>query len=135
MWARKRRMPTCGCCFGKRCTGYIRKEHLEKSGMSRHIAPRRSSRTCFFFFFFFFFERFVTKGNEKADELAEDEALLDGREMAQIRANTVQRDEKRFTRPGSTLPAFTVRYRSARTVKNSSRSRKKGGPCDQKHGS
>ena len=32
----------------------------------------------------------VTEGNERADELARDGAMLDGRDMAQIRASTVQ---------------------------------------------
>ena len=36
------------------------------------------------------FERFVSEGNEKADDLAKDEAMLDRGEMAQIRASTVQ---------------------------------------------
>ena len=36
------------------------------------------------------FERFVTEGNERADELAKDGAMLDGGEMAQKRASTVQ---------------------------------------------
>ena len=36
------------------------------------------------------FEHFVTNGNEGADEMAKVEALLDGGDMAQIRASTVQ---------------------------------------------
>ena len=36
------------------------------------------------------FERFVAGGNEKTDELAEDEAMLDRGEMAQTRASTFQ---------------------------------------------
>ena len=36
------------------------------------------------------FESFVTQGNERADELAKDEAIWDGGEMAQIRASTVK---------------------------------------------
>ena len=35
------------------------------------------------------FDQFATEGNEKADEL-EDVAMLDGGDMAQIRASTVQ---------------------------------------------
>ena len=35
-------------------------------------------------------ERFVTEGNERADEMARDGATLDGGEMAQMRATTVQ---------------------------------------------
>ena len=36
------------------------------------------------------FERFVSERNEKADELAKDEAMLDRSEMSQIRASTVE---------------------------------------------
>ena len=36
------------------------------------------------------FERFVAGVNEKADELAKGEAMLDRGEMAQIRASTIQ---------------------------------------------
>ena len=36
------------------------------------------------------FERFVTEGNERVDKRAKDGAMLDGGEMAQIRASTVQ---------------------------------------------
>ena len=36
------------------------------------------------------FDRLVTEGNERADELARDGALLDGGDVAQIRASTVQ---------------------------------------------
>ena len=36
------------------------------------------------------FGKCVTEGNEKADELAGDGAMLDGGETAQIRASTVQ---------------------------------------------
>ena len=36
------------------------------------------------------FERFVTEGNERTDEVATDGAMLDGGEMAMIRASAVQ---------------------------------------------
>ena len=36
------------------------------------------------------FEKFVTEGNANADEVAKDGAMLDGGEVAQIRASTVQ---------------------------------------------
>ena len=64
------------------------------------------------------FENFVTEDNEKADELAKDGAMLDGGEMAQIRASTVQRRKKRrFTRHCRTQLAFTVWWRNGTTVK------------------
>ena len=36
------------------------------------------------------FERFITEGNEKADEPAKEGAMLDGGVMAQVRASAVQ---------------------------------------------
>ena len=40
------------------------------------------------------FERFVTEGNEKADELAKAGAMLDEGFMAEARAETVQQDRE-----------------------------------------
>ena len=37
-----------------------------------------------------FFEKSITEGNEKADGLANNGAMMDGGLMAQIRASTVQ---------------------------------------------
>ena len=42
------------------------------------------------------FERSVTEGIERADGLAKDGAMLDGGEMAQLRASTVQRREEEY---------------------------------------
>ena len=36
------------------------------------------------------FEQFITEGNEKANELANDGAMMDGGEMAKMRTSTVQ---------------------------------------------
>ena len=41
-----------------------------------------------------FFEQFVTEGNEKADELATNEVIMDGGDMAQIRASTGQQNRE-----------------------------------------
>ena len=38
------------------------------------------------------FESFITEGNDKADELAKEGAMMDGGGMAQIRASTVQKE-------------------------------------------
>ena len=38
------------------------------------------------------FEKFITEGNEKADELAKEGAMLDGGAMTQVRAITVQQE-------------------------------------------
>ena len=40
------------------------------------------------------FEHFVTDGNEGADEMAKVEAMLDGGDMEQIRASTVQAENR-----------------------------------------
>ena len=41
-----------------------------------------------------FFEHFVTEGNEKADELATNGVIMDGGDMAQIRASTGQQNRE-----------------------------------------
>ena len=41
-----------------------------------------------------FFEKFITEGNEKADELAKEGAMVDGGLMAQVRASTVQQERE-----------------------------------------
>ena len=68
------------------------------------------------------FEKFVTDGNEKADELAKAAATLDEGFMAQERAKTVQQERAKCTQP-----AFTLWWRNGKTVKNSRRSQKKSG--------
>ena len=40
------------------------------------------------------FKKLVTEENESADELVKDGAMLDGCEMSQIRANTVQQKKR-----------------------------------------
>ena len=56
------------------------------------------------------FVKFVTGGNEKADELAKAGATLDEGFMAQARAKTFQQErEKKCLQPCSMQPAFTVR--------------------------
>ena len=62
-------------------------------------------------------EKFVTEGNEKADELAKEGAMLD---------EGSGRNEKRCTQLCSVQPAFTVWWSNGKIVKNSRRSRKKG---------
>ena len=71
------------------------------------------------------FEKFVTEGNEKADGLAKGGAALNEGVMAESRAKTVQHErEKRCMQPCSMQPAFTVWWKTGRTVKSSSRSQK-----------
>ena len=54
------------------------------------------------------FEKFVTDGNEKADELAQAGAILDKGFMAEMRATTVQQErEKKCMQPCSMRPVFT----------------------------
>ena len=64
------------------------------------------------------FDKFVTEGNEKADELAEVGAMLDEGFMAEVRAKTVQQKiEKKCSQPYSMQPAFTVWWKNGRLVK------------------
>ena len=69
------------------------------------------------------FEKFVTWGNEKADELAKAGAMLDEELTAEAKAETVQH-EKRCMRPCSTQRAFTVWLKRRKVVKSSSRRQK-----------
>ena len=74
------------------------------------------------------FEKFVPEGNEKADELAKEGAMLDEAFMAEARAKTVQQErEKKCAQPCSMQPAFTVWWKNGRIVKSSSQIQKKGG--------
>ena len=71
------------------------------------------------------FERFVTEGNEKADELAADGAKMDGGDMAQVTAITVQQKKRRRFVPHCSMQlASTVWWRSGKIVKSSDQSRK-----------
>ena len=49
------------------------------------------------------FKRCVTEGHERADELAKDGAMMDGGDVAQIRASTVQQKREEV------YAAFAVR--------------------------
>ena len=66
------------------------------------------------------FEKFVTKGNDKADELAKEGAFLDEGFMAQTRAKTVKQEPRRGVRSLAVCGQFSLSG-----VKSSSR--KKGG--------
>ena len=69
-------------------------------------------------------EKLATEGNEKADELAKDGAMMGGGKMTQIRASTVQqRREEVYA--ALQYAAFNVSWRNGTTVKNSSRSQRK----------
>ena len=56
--------------------------------MSRRTAQRRIRKICRIF------EKFITEGNEKADELAKEDAMLDELFMAETRAQTVQQERE-----------------------------------------
>ena len=63
------------------------------------------------------FEKFVTDGNEKADELAKAGAMLDERFMAEEeRQRQSSRSVKMCMHPCSTQPAFTVWWKNGKTV-------------------
>ena len=72
------------------------------------------------------YENFITEGNEKADELAKEGAMLDEGFMAQARAKTMQQERKEvYAALCSTQPAFTAWWWTGKSVKNSSRSQEK----------
>ena len=86
--------------------------------MSKHTERKRKRKEMTHF------EKFVTDGNEKADELAKAGAMLDEGFMAQTGAKKrFSGNEKRCTQP-----AFIAWWRSGKTVEKSSHSQKKSGP-------
>ena len=72
-------------------------------------------------------ERFVTDGNEKADELADAGAMLDEGFMAEARAETVQQEREEVCAALQCAASFHCWWKKGRTVKSSSRSKKKSG--------
>ena len=72
-------------------------------------------------------ERFVTEGNEKADELAESGAMLDEGFMAEARAETEKQEREEVYVALQYAASFHCSVEDGRIVKNSSTSRKKSG--------
>ena len=73
----------CGSRFGKNGTVLPHEMLWWKWSMSRRTAQRKIIKICRIL------KKFVTEGNEKADELAKAEAVLDEGFMAEVRAKTV----------------------------------------------
>ena len=73
------------------------------------------------------FEKFVTEGNEKAVQLAKEGALLDELFMAEARAETMQQEREEVSAALQYAASFHCSVEEWKTVKNSSRSRKKSG--------
>ena len=71
------------------------------------------------------FERFVTEGNEKADELAKEGAMLDEWFMTKARAETAQQQKNKCMQPCSLQSSFIAWWKNGKIVK--SRSQKKSG--------
>ena len=71
------------------------------------------------------FEKFVTEGNEKADELAKEGAMLDEGYMAELTAKTVKQEREEAYAALQYAASFGGRI--GRIVKSTSRSQKKGG--------
>ena len=76
--------PICGSRSGKNCTGWPQEIWRWKRSMSRHTARRKTRKRCRAL------KKFVTGGNEKADELAKELAMLDKGFMTEARAKTMQ---------------------------------------------
>ena len=66
------------------CMGFIKKAYWSRS---KHVKAHRSKKEKQQMSLF---EQFITEGNEKANELANDGAMMDGGEMAKMRTSTVQ---------------------------------------------
>ena len=74
------------------------------------------------------YERFVTEGNEKADDLAKAGAMLDEGFMAEARAEALQQEREREEVYVALQYAASFHYlRNGKIVKNSSLNRKKSG--------
>ena len=92
---RKQEMPICGLRSGKNCTVLAARD---VGGGSGHRTKKEKKDLSYF-------EKFVTEGNEKADDLAEAGPMLDEDFMAEARAKQCSRSEKRCTQPHSMQPA------------------------------
>ena len=72
-----------------------------------------------------FEKKFVTEGNEKADELAKEGAMLDGDFVAETRAKTVQQErEEEYAAVQYAASFHRLFLKNGRTVHSSSRSQK-----------
>ena len=86
-WSEKLAVLTCGK-FGKSCICKRRRKFLvEVHHVEAHHAEQDKKEMSHF-------EKFVTDGNEKADELAKAGAMLDGGFMAQTRSKTFQQERE-----------------------------------------
>ena len=77
------------------------------------------------------FEKFVTEGNEKADEMAKAGATLDRGFVADARAVTVQERQEVYAAL-QYAASFHRPEKNGKTVKSSGRNQKKSGISDQK---
>ena len=71
---------------------------------------------------------------ESVDEQAKGGARLDGGEMAQVRAVTVQQEREEVTQHCNTQLASAVWWRNGKIVKSLDQSQKENGLCHQKKG-
>ena len=76
--------PICGSRSGKNCTGWPQEVWRWKRSMSRLTARSKKRKRCRAL------KKFVTGGNEKADELAKELAMLDKGFITEARAKTMQ---------------------------------------------
>ena len=71
-------------------------------------------------------ETFFAEGNEKADELATEGAMLDGGDMAQVRAVTIQQEREEAVCAHCNMElASTVWWRNGKIVTSSDQSQKR----------
>ena len=74
--------------LGRIAPANLKKKCWRNSSTSRCIAQKRIRKRCRFF------EKFVTEGNENADELAKTRAMSAERFMAEARAKTMQQERE-----------------------------------------
>ena len=85
--SQEREMPICGSKFGKKCIIWQQRRLVEVEHVKAHRTKEDKKEVSHF-------EKFVTEGNEKADELAKGGALLDEGFMAEARAETMQQERE-----------------------------------------
>ena len=102
-------------------TEFIKKACYWKLSTSKLIASNRKCGKCCFF------EKFITEGNEKADELAKEGARLDGGDMAHVRAITIQQEREEVFQLCNMQRASIVWWKNGKIVRSLRQSQKKSG--------
>ena len=103
--------------FGKKCIESIKKACWWRSSTSKHTAQGRNIHQKSLF------EKFTTEGDEKTDEFATQGATMDGGDVAQVGAFTIQ--QGREVVHAALQYAATVWWKNGEFVKSLDQSQKK----------